>query len=106
MISGATHTLSGNLSNAGASYRANLDEQRDQARQAAVHVAGNQTKKNNVDAYISSMYGSEETNSSSSSSTDPYEIYRMSMKYARRENVISALDQAGNSGGDGVNILV
>lgn len=108
MISGATHNLSGNLANAGAMYRQNIDERKDQARQAAVQVAANQTKKKNIDAYVRSANSGNNDTSSSSTIIDPYEAYQASMKYSRRTNVLAALEKAGEAGiqSGGVDIVV
>ena len=97
MISDSTHSMSSNFINATETYRANMDEKRNNAMVAGVHVSNAQHKQKQADIYISSMDDNSTVSSSSSSnSVDPYDAYRAAMKYQNKQDFISALEQAGD----------
>ena len=84
---------------------ADIQSRRDSARQAAVHVAELQHKKNLVDIY---MDVSSDDDNSSSLGIEPMDVYQTSLKYSRRMDLINAFESVAqnNSNTPHINVLV
>ena len=76
---------------------ADIENRRDSARQAAVHVAGLSHQQNMVDTYIAASSDDDDDTESNSSTIEPTDVYKTSMKYSRRMDLINAFESVGQS---------
>lgn len=76
--------------------KADIDSRRDNARQAAVHVADLKHQQNMVDTYIKASSGDDEQGGSSSTGIEPADVYKTSMHYSRNMALIEAFESISN----------
>ena len=75
----------------------NRQENRDIARQAAVQAVEIKQKEAMVEAYIKASSKTQESQPSVSTPIpEPIEVYQASLKYARREDLMTAFEAASN----------
>ncbi|NOQ77513.1 MAG: hypothetical protein GQ475_06985 [Methylococcaceae bacterium] len=74
---------------------ADIQSRRDSARQAAVNVTGLKHQQNMVDTYVAAS--SDDELESSSSAIEPVDVYKTSIEYSRRMDLISAFESVGQN---------
>ena len=76
-----------------------MQARRDDARQAAVHVADLNIKQQTVDTYMAASSDSDDDkNNDNSYSYDPKAVYDASMNYSKNQALMSAFENIDKNG--------
>jgi hypothetical protein len=83
---------------------ADIENRRDSARQAAVHVQGLQHQQNMIDTYIAVSSDEDDQSHSTSAMKSPADVYQESMGYSRNRGLIGVYESVSNEKPDRVHI--
>lgn len=72
------------------------EERRDIAREAAMAVESLQQKEDVINVYTNAASNASETSSSSEDQVSPGEVYQETLDYQKRQDLMTALQQASN----------
>lgn len=86
--------------------KADRDDRKDSARQAAVHVSNLQHQQDMVNTYIAASSDSSEQDSSAGINTSPANVYQKSMDYTRNMTLISAFESVGKEESDKTHVSI